>query len=213
MAKHRLKKQSALGSKARGAIAVGAVSAGAIGMVATPAAADTISVQGVGSFEVPAGIDVPDVPQPASMLPQLPAGFELPQIDIVRGSSDSAGSAGSAGSVDAVGQRAVAAAESKVGSPYVWGAAGPDAFDCSGLIQWAYQQAGVQLPRTSYDQAAAGYAVPVSDLQPGDIVLYNGDSHAAMYVGDGQIVHASTSGVPVKYASLNVMDISGARRI
>lgn len=218
MAKHRLKKQSALGTTARSALAVGAVSAGTIGLVAAPAAADTVTVQGVGTFDVPEGVTLPDVPQPADALPELPGGYEVPRIEVARGgaASSSVGDSlgDSLGSVqDSIGERAAAAAESKVGSPYVWGASGPNAFDCSGLIQWAYSQAGVQLPRTSYDQAGAGHAVSLDSLQPGDIVIYNGGGHAAIYVGDGQIVHATTSGVPVKYASMNVMDIAGARRI
>ncbi|GAA4817966.1 C40 family peptidase [Tomitella cavernea] len=223
MAKHRLKKQSALGTTTRSALAIGAVSAGTIGLVAAPAAADTVTVQGIGTFDVPEGVTLPEIPTTDAMLSQAPAGFtlpegiDLPEILVDRGAGDSLGDSSTGDSLgslqDSVGSRALAAAESKVGSPYVWGANGPNAFDCSGLIQWSYAQAGVQLPRTSYDQAAAGHAVSLSDLQPGDIVIYAGGGHAALYVGGGQIVHATTSGVPVKYADLNVMNAVGARRI
>lgn len=100
---------------------------------------------------------------------------------------------------------AVAAALSKVGSPYVYGAAGPSAFDCSGLTSWAWAQAGVSIPRTSGGQAGLP-SVPLSQLQPGDLVTYYSPvSHVAMYIGNGQVVHASTSSRPVY-----VTTVSGA---
>lgn len=92
---------------------------------------------------------------------------------------------------------AVQAALSKVGSQYVFGAAGPDAFDCSGLTSWAYAQAGITIPRTSGGQAGLQY-VPLDELRPGDLITYYSPvHHVAMYIGDGQIVHASTSSKPV----------------
>ncbi|GAA2012163.1 C40 family peptidase [Nakamurella flavida] len=95
------------------------------------------------------------------------------------------------------GQAAVAAALSKVGSRYVYGAAGPNQFDCSGLTSWAWAQAGVSIPRTSRDQAGLP-SVPLSQLQPGDLVTYYSPvSHVGMYIGNGQIVHASTESKPV----------------
>jgi cell wall-associated NlpC family hydrolase len=100
---------------------------------------------------------------------------------------------------------AVAAALSKVGSPYVYGAAGPNAFDCSGLTSWAWAQAGVSIPRTSGGQAGLP-SVPLSELQPGDLVTYYSPvSHVAMYIGNGQVVHASTESRPVY-----VTTVSGA---
>ncbi|MBM9466929.1 C40 family peptidase [Nakamurella leprariae] len=94
-------------------------------------------------------------------------------------------------------QAAVAAALSKVGSRYVYGAAGPNSFDCSGLTSWAWAQAGVTIPRTSRAQAGLP-SVPLSQLQPGDLVTYYSPvSHVGMYIGNGQIVHASTSSKPV----------------
>ena len=93
--------------------------------------------------------------------------------------------------------RAVAAALSKEGSAYVWGAAGPNSFDCSGLTSWAWAQAGVTIPRTSGAQAGLP-SVPLSELQPGDLVTYYSPvSHIAMYIGNGQIIQASTSSKPV----------------
>lgn len=102
---------------------------------------------------------------------------------------------GTAGVVDA--------AVGKVGSPYSWGATGPDAFDCSGLMYWAYQQMGKSIPRTSQAQLAGGTPVARGDLRPGDIIgFYEGITHVGMYVGNGMIVHASTYGVPVQVVSI-----------
>lgn len=95
------------------------------------------------------------------------------------------------------GQAAVAAALSKVGSAYVWGAAGPNSFDCSGLTSWAWKQAGVTIPRTSREQHGLT-SVPMDQLQPGDLVTYYSPvSHVAMYIGNGQVVQASTPSKPV----------------
>ncbi len=100
-------------------------------------------------------------------------------------------------------QIAVEAALSKVGSRYVFGAAGPDQFDCSGLTSWAWKQAGVTIPRTSSGQAGL-QSVPMDQLQPGDLVTYYSPvHHVAMYIGNGQIVHASTSSKPVYVTSVN----------
>ncbi len=90
---------------------------------------------------------------------------------------------------------AVAAAKSRLGLPYVWGAAGPGAFDCSGLIMWAWGQAGVSLPHFSGAQYASTTHISMSQLQPGDLVFPNdpGD-HVAMYIGGGQIIEAPHSG-------------------
>lgn len=108
---------------------------------------------------------------------------------------------------------AVKAAMSKQGSPYGWGAAGPDAFDCSGLMFWAFQQQGKSIPRTSQAQMAGGTHVDRSDLQPGDIVgFYPGATHVGMYIGNGQVVHASDYGIPVQVVPLDSMPYYGASR-
>lgn len=92
----------------------------------------------------------------------------------------------------------VAAARSRIRYPYAWGATGPDRFDCSGLVVWAYAQAGISVPRTSQQQANAGQPVDRADLQPGDIVIYYPTaSHVGIYVGDGDVIHASMPGRPV----------------
>ncbi|MCS5479390.1 NlpC/P60 family protein [Corynebacterium sp. YIM 101645] len=107
----------------------------------------------------------------------------------------------------------VAAALAKLGSPYGWGATGPNQFDCSGLMFWAYQQQGKTIPRTSQAQLAGGTPVPRAELQPGDIVgYYPGITHVGMYIGNGQLVHASDYGIPVQVVSVDSMPWAGAVR-
>jgi peptidoglycan DL-endopeptidase CwlO len=111
------------------------------------------------------------------------------------------------------GQAAVAFAKRQLGKPYVFGAAGPNAYDCSGLTLSAWRAAGVSLSRTSQSQYRDGRSVAKSDLQPGDLVFYySGISHVALYVGGGQIIHAPNSRSSVKYAPLDSMPYMGARR-
>ena len=97
------------------------------------------------------------------------------------------------------------AAVSRVGMPYVWGAAGPTSFDCSGLVQWSLARAGVAMPRVAADQARTGPAVPVSRLQPGDLLFYHTDptapnyiSHVAIYLGKGMMIQAPQPGMDVQ---------------
>ncbi|MFD7058208.1 NlpC/P60 family protein [Streptomyces sp. NPDC059906] len=109
---------------------------------------------------------------------------------------------------------AVAYAYQKLGSPYVWGATGPNAFDCSGLTQAAYRAAGVSLPRTTYAQIDAGRRVPRSELLPGDLVFfYSGISHVGIYVGKGQMIHAPNPSAPVRVAPVDEMPFAGATRV
>ncbi|MBT3154626.1 C40 family peptidase [Streptomyces sp. CHD11] len=109
---------------------------------------------------------------------------------------------------------AIAYAHEKIGSPYVWGATGPDAFDCSGLVQAAYRSAGVSLPRTTYAQINAGRRVARSALLPGDLVFfYPGISHVGIYIGDGQMIHAPNPSAPVRVAPLDAMPFAGATRV
>jgi peptidoglycan DL-endopeptidase CwlO len=94
---------------------------------------------------------------------------------------------------------AVQAALTQVGAPYSWGGAAPGGFDCSGLVMWAFQQAGIALPHSSQALAHGGQPVSLSDLQPGDVLTFYSDaSHAGLYIGDGLMVHSSTYGVPVR---------------
>jgi peptidoglycan DL-endopeptidase CwlO len=121
------------------------------------------------------------------------------------------GTAGASGGAGGPGLSAVelakflAAAESRLGMPYEWGAAGPMAFDCSGLVQWSMAQAGVLMPRVAADQARTGPLVPLKDLQPGDLLFYHTDptapqyiSHVAIYIGDGEMLQAPEPGMKVQ---------------
>jgi cell wall-associated NlpC family hydrolase len=103
------------------------------------------------------------------------------------------------------------AALSRVGMPYVWGAAGPAAFDCSGLVQWSFARAGVPMPRVAADQARTGPAVPVSQLQPGDLLFYHFDptapgyiSHVAIYLGKGLMIQAPQPGQNVEVVPVDL---------
>lgn len=110
-------------------------------------------------------------------------------------------------------QVAVDTAMAQLGDPYVWAAGGPDAFDCSGLTQYAYAAAGVTLPHSSRLQSTMGTAVSRSELQPGDLVFFRSPvSHVGMYIGGGQMVHAATFGVPVQVTSVDMAGYAGARR-
>ncbi len=127
-----------------------------------------------------------------------------------------------AGAVPAAAVNAMlSAATSRRGLPYVWGAAGPSSFDCSGLVQWSFAQAGITMPRVAADQALAGPAVPVSQLRPGDLLFYHTDptapgyiSHVAIYLGNGWMIQAPEPGknvevVPAWFGS----EFAGAIRV
>gem|GEM_PF-6940684 len=110
----------------------------------------------------------------------------------------------------------------QLGKPYVWGAEGPDAYDCSGLVLDAYQHAGVFLPRVADQQyrATASRPVPLSTLLPGDLIFYGSTPgvstsiyHVAMYIGHGKVVQAPTFGVPVQVATLSLGGFYGATRV
>ncbi|WP_245672850.1 C40 family peptidase [Aldersonia kunmingensis] len=166
-----------------------AVVLGAIVVPAAPAMAAPVNIPGVGTFDIP---EIPAIPA----IPGIPAPAPAP----------------APAPVETAGEKALHAAESKIGSPYVYGAAGPSSFDCSGLVQWAYKQAGLNLPRTSQAQLGAGAPVSQGDLRPGDVVSFYGGGHSGIYAGNGNVVHASTSGQPVKVAALSSMPFTGARR-
>ncbi|MFJ3227682.1 NlpC/P60 family protein [Streptomyces sp. NPDC086783] len=110
---------------------------------------------------------------------------------------------------------AFAAAQTKLGSPYVYGATGPSSFDCSGLTSWAYAQAGVGIPRTS--QAQANYGTRIysqSDLQIGDLVIFYGDQHhVGLYAGNGQVLHAPRTGTVVRYEAIGNMPFQFGVRV
>lgn len=191
-------------------------------MPAIPAMAQTISVPGVGNFDMP---DVPQNVTDAANSPQVQAAFNSPQV---QGLIDQAPvqvkqvvtqvanqvmhpeampAAPVAGPTmefgTTAGQRALDAARTQIGTPYVWGGQAPGGFDCSGLVKWSYAHAGVRMPRTSFEQAHVGAPVSFRDLRPGDVIIYNGGSHAALYAGNGKILQAATYGEPVKYSPMN----------
>jgi cell wall-associated NlpC family hydrolase len=108
---------------------------------------------------------------------------------------------------------AVSYALAQVGDAYVYGASGPDAFDCSGLTMMAWAQAGVSLPHSSSGQMQSGPAVAYSDIQPGDLVFYYSPvSHVGIYIGNGQIVHAANPSTGVQVAPVDSMPMSGVVR-
>jgi cell wall-associated NlpC family hydrolase len=118
------------------------------------------------------------------------------------------------GPADSRAAAALAAARSVLGRPYVYGATGPGAFDCSGLMYWSWRHAGVELPRTSQEQAFAGRRIPLSDARPGDLVIYFGDMHhVGMYAGNGMVIHAPYPGARVRYERATDMPIAEVVRV
>jgi len=111
------------------------------------------------------------------------------------------------------GPTVIQAALSRIGSPYSWGGSGPNAFDCSGLVMWSFQQAGISLPHSSQALANGGAPVSMDQIQPGDVINYYSDaSHTAIYIGNGMMVHASTYGTPVRVAPMDNAPIYNIRR-
>jgi cell wall-associated NlpC family hydrolase len=152
----------------------------------------------------------------------LPKGTGLePLAALVSSGAAGAGSANSAQVPSSAVDTMLRAAMSRKGLPYVWGAAGPGSFDCSGLVQWSFAQAGIVMPRVAADQALSGPAVPVSQLEPGDLLFYHTDptapdyiSHVAIYLGNGWMIQAPEPGkdVEVVPASLG-SEFAGAVRV
>jgi len=144
-----------------------------------------------GSMPVPAVTPTP-VPQPES--PSTPVPAPLPTPPAV--------------SPSGIAARAVELARSRIGAPYVSGAAGPDGFDCSGLVFWVYSQLGLQVPRSTQQQLAWVAPVEMAQLQPGDLVFFantsgsSGISHVGIYVGGGGVVMAVNNGDIVREVAL-----------
>lgn len=117
-------------------------------------------------------------------------------------------------------KEAVKHAYEQLGTPYVWGGTtmstpntADGGLDCSGLTQGVYAQAGVSIPRVTYSQVSTGTAVPMAQIQPGDLVFYNGTGHVAIYVGDGNVIHAPQTGEVVKVSPMNMMPVEAIRRV
>jgi cell wall-associated NlpC family hydrolase len=110
---------------------------------------------------------------------------------------------------------AIAAARAQLGKPYEWGASGPNAFDCSGLTAWAWGAVGVSLPHNAAAQQGMGTPVSEANLEPGDLVFFGSPAyHVALYIGNGMVIHAPTTGDVVKIVSLSsIGDYSGATRL
>jgi cell wall-associated NlpC family hydrolase len=129
-------------------------------------------------------------------------------------SSSESQAAPSAGS--SVATQAIAAARSQLGVPYVWGGTSPDGFDCSGLTQWAFEHAGIELPRTSRAQAQEGQEVDADSMQPGDLIFFNSPvSHVGIYIGGGKMIEAPQTGSDVKISNVErrMDDLNTIRRL
>jgi cell wall-associated NlpC family hydrolase len=149
----------------------------------------------------------------------MPRATHVQQLVVQVGGTPATGSAPAGSVVPVTGGLASAsvlrtmllAAVSRDGMPYIWGANGPGAFDCSGLVQWSFAQAGVVMPRVAADQARTGPAVPVSRLAPGDLLFYHTDptapnyiSHVAIYLGDGKMIQAPQPGMNVEIVPVDL---------
>ncbi len=152
------------------------------------------------------------------LMTQVSAGVTTTEA-AAAGVSGVSSSSAAAGSTEVV--TMLNAALSRQGLPYVWGAAGPGSFDCSGLVQWSFAQAGIRMPRVAADQARTGPAVPVSQLQPADLLFYHTDptdpgyiSHVAVYLGDGKMIQAPQPGQNVEVVPVDTgNEFAGAVRV
>ncbi|MFI2616220.1 NlpC/P60 family protein [Streptomyces sp. NPDC018584] len=129
------------------------------------------------------------------------------------GSGDGSGSGSTDGSHATKAAKVIDFAEAQIGKPYVWGATGPDSYDCSGLTQDAWKAAGITLPRTTWDQVKAGTTVKTADAEPGDLVFFYDDiSHVGIYIGGGKMIHAPKPGTKVRVESIFYMPIHSVVR-
>ncbi|MEV0092091.1 NlpC/P60 family protein [Streptomyces sp. NPDC050738] len=129
------------------------------------------------------------------------------------GGSGSASGSSSSGSYAAKAAKVLDFARDQMGKPYVWGATGPSSYDCSGLTQAAWKAAGIDLPRTTWDQVKVGKRIATADLQPGDLVFFYDDiSHVGIYIGGGKMIHAPHTGANVREESIYYMPIYGSVR-
>ncbi|MFI1185593.1 NlpC/P60 family protein [Streptomyces californicus] len=127
--------------------------------------------------------------------------------------SGTGGGSGTGSGYTAKAEKVLAFARAQIGKPYVWGASGPASYDCSGLTQAAWREAGVTLPRTTWDQVEFGTRVATSDLKPGDLVFFYDDiSHVGIYKGEGMMIHAPKPGANVREESIYSMPVYGSVR-
>jgi cell wall-associated NlpC family hydrolase len=154
---------------------------------------------------------IPAPPPPDAAPPADPGILAAPPEGIPPGDVAPPGATPEGGAPEAA--TVIQAALSRIGSPYSWGASGPSQFDCSGLVMWSFQQAGISLPHSSQALAQGGQPVSMDQMQPGDLVTYYSDaSHVGIYIGDGMMVHASTYGTPVRVAPVDNAPIHNVRR-
>ncbi|MEU6679274.1 C40 family peptidase [Streptomyces sp. NPDC046853] len=133
--------------------------------------------------------------------------------DTGSGSGSGTGSGGTDGAYATKAAKVISFAEAQIGKPYVWGATGPDSYDCSGLTQDAWKAAGISLPRTTWDQVKVGTTVKTADAKPGDLVFFYDDiSHVGIYIGDGKMIHAPKPGANVRTESIYYMPIHSVVR-
>ena len=171
----------------------------------TPSQRQTLAAMPPAPPAPPAAVPPPG-PDPA-ILAAPPAPAPLPDVPATIPPGDIAPPGSPASST------IIQAALSRIGSPYSWGGSGPNAFDCSGLVMWSFQQAGISLPHSSQALAQGGQPVSMDQMQPGDLVTYYSDaSHVGIYIGDGMMVHASTYGTPVRVAPVDNAPIHNVRR-
>jgi peptidoglycan DL-endopeptidase CwlO len=207
-------------------VAFGTVGIGGVDAVVSDAVARSLGVPASNAIVISAS--PASVTSLAARIKEiLPNGASVQPLVTLKAGPSQAGIAPSSASADGgamtVAQLTVAlrAAESRQGLPYVWGAAGPGSFDCSGLVQWAFAQAGVVMPRVAADQARTGPAVPVSQLEPGDLLFYHTDptapgyiSHVAIYLGNGQMIQAPAPGMNVEVVPADFgPEFAGAIRV
>jgi cell wall-associated NlpC family hydrolase len=140
-------------------------------------------------------------------------------VDAVRAAGGSIDMSAPATPPNATAAAAIAAARSRIGMPYVWGATGPDSFDCSGLTQWSYAHAGIALPRTAAEQWNAGPHPSLTQLEPGDLIFYALNTsdpatihHVTMYIGHGMMIAAPHTGENVQIQPVYMQGYIGAMR-
>lgn len=222
MGKHRIQNHRTV----RRVAAASALAVGATTLAASPADAVEVPAPIAGSS---ANMDVDSLyKQGIAAAQNIPGIEQFPGAEQFLGQQDGAADYGQAATQAATqvaqgepaaapasntGQAIVDAARSKIGSPYGWGATGPNSFDCSGLTSWAHQQAGKTIPRTSQAQAAQGTSVSQDAMQPGDIIAYyGGASHVAIYAGNGMMIDALNPGSTVQERPVNYMPIHSVVR-
>ena len=191
-------------------VAFGTLGIGGVNAVVSDATATALGAPAGNAIVV--GVQAVDITADAAAIGRLlPKGAGVEQLVTLVSTGTASTSMAGAGSVTAAAAPTAAldsmlsAAMSRRGLPYVYGAAGPASFDCSGLVQWSFAQAGITMPRTAAEQALAGPAVPVSRLQPGDLLFYHTDptapgyiSHVGIYLGNGWMIQAPQPGMDVE---------------